>query len=241
MGAGRDAIGPFFFFILQVHNYLHPINTTPMATSLQRKIDILKNVAIAQKVHLTEGFEDYVPHMYLDVSGQVTVGIGHGILGAPAACTLPFKHGDGKAATQDEITKEYQAIHAHRNAQREKAKTAKHFQGMTSLVLGEADIYKLAQLDIEVHERILRPKFPEYDKYPAGVQEVLLDMVFSMGINKLMTGYPKFVTAVRKKDWKTAAENCGRRQVQRSRNLAVETRLRNAAAPAGGDLAAVRR
>ena len=212
-----------------------------MATSLQRKIDILKNVAIAQKVHLTEGFEDYVAHMYLDVSGQVTVGIGHGILSAPAACLLPFKKADGKGAGADEVSKAFNAVHAHRASQREKAKVAKHFATMTDLVLGEADIYKLAQQDIEVHERILRPKFPEYDKYPAGVQEVLLDMVFSMGINKLMTAYPKFVTAVRKKDWKTAAENCGRRQVQRSRNLAVETRLRNAAAPAGGDLAAVRR
>lgn len=211
-----------------------------MATSLQRKIDILKNVAIAQKVHLTEGFEDYVPHMYLDVSGQVTVGIGHGILNDGAAAQLPFKRADGKAATAEEIKKAYQTIHAHRSAQRENAKSAKHFEGMTSLVLGEADIYKLAQQDIEVHERILRPKFPEYDKYPAGVQEVLLDMVFSMGINKLMTGYPKFVTAVRKKDWKTAAENCGRRQVQRSRNLAVETRLRNAAGVGAGDLAVVR-
>lgn len=211
-----------------------------MATSLQRKIDILKNVAIAQKVHLTEGFEDYVPHMYLDVSGQVTVGIGHGILNDGAAAQLPFKRADGKAATAEEIKKAYQTIHAHRSAQRENAKSAKHFESMTSLVLGESDIYKLAQQDIEVHERILRPKFPEYDKYPAGVQEVLLDMVFSMGINKLMTGYPKFVTAVRKKDWKTAAENCGRRQVQRSRNLAVETRLRNAAGVGAGDLAVVR-
>ena len=206
---------------------------------MQRKIDILKNVAIAQKVHLTEGFEDYVPHMYLDVSGQVTVGIGHGILSAAAACLLPFKAVAGKAATADEITKEYQTIQGHRSAQREKAKTAKHFQAMTALVLEEAEIYKLAQRDIEAHERILRPKFAEYDKYPAGVQEVLLDMVFSMGINKLINGYPKFVTAVRKKDWKTAAENCGRRQVQRSRNLAVETRLRNAAV-GSGDLAVVR-
>lgn len=200
-----------------------------MATSLQRKIEILKNVAIAQKVHLTEGFEDYIPHMYLDVSGQVTVGIGHGILSASAATALPFKQADGKAATAADIAKAYEAIHAHRNEQRENAKAAKHFEGMTSLVLGETDIYKLAQQDIEVHERILRPKFPEYDKYPSAVQEVLLDMVFSMGINKLITGYPKFVTAVRKKDWRSAAENCGRRQVQRSRNLAVETRLRNAA------------
>lgn len=209
-----------------------------MATTLQRKIEILKNTAMARKVHLTEGFEDYVPHMYLDVSGQVTVGIGHGILSDSAAAQLPFKLADGKAASADAIKQEFRTLHAHRDAQREKARTAKHFQGMTTLALGEADIYKLAQQDIEAHERLLRPKFPEYDKYPTGVQEVLLDMVFSMGINKLITGYPKFVTAVRKKDWKTAAEHCGRRQVQRSRNLAVETRLRNAI-PAN-DLATVR-
>ena len=196
-----------------------------MPTTLQRKIAILKNTVVAGKVHAFEEFESYVPYMYLDVSGQVTVG-----------CQLPFVTPDGRPASREAIAEAYKKVHALRSAQREKAKTAGYFSGITGLVLGEADIYRLAQQDIAAHERLLRGKFTDYDRYPAAVQEALLDMVFSMGINKLMTGYPKFVAAVRARDWAAAAANSGRRQVQLSRNLAIENRLRGAVR--AGDLAA---
>jgi len=207
-----------------------------MPTTLQRKIAILKNTVVASKVHAFEEFESYVPYMYLDVSGQVTVGIGHGVLSAEAAGQLPFVTADGRPASREAIAEAYKKVHALRSAQREKARTAGYFSGITGLVLGEADIYRLAQQDIAAHERLLRGKFADYDRYPAAVQEALLDMVFSMGINKLMTGYPKFVAAVRARDWAAAAANSGRRQVQLSRNLAIENRLRGAVR--AGDLAA---
>jgi len=200
-----------------------------MPSTLQRRIAILKNAAVAGKVHAFEEFESNVPYMYLDVAGQVTVGIGHAILSEEAACQLPFKSADGTPASREVIVAAFKKIHSGRQAQREKAKPASSFAGLTDLILAETDIYRLAQQDIASHEHLLRGKFPDYDRYPAAVQEALLDMIFSMGLNKLMTGCPRFVAAVRAQDWATAAAHSGRRQVQGSRNLAIAGKLRSAA------------
>lgn len=196
-----------------------------MPTPLSKKISILKDQAIAGKVHAAEEFESFVPHMYLDVVGQVTVGIGHGILSAAAACAIPFKKANGSPASAGEVTKEFNALSAQSASQRDKPRPAKHFEGLTSLRIDEATVYQLAAMDIAAKEKDIRRNFPEYDSYPAAVQEVLLDMVFSMGIGKLLRGYPTFCAAVKKKDWKAAAAHSNRRQVQIRRNTTVKEKL----------------
>ena len=89
-----------------------------MPSTLQRKIAILKNAAVAGKVHAFEEFESNVPYMYLDVAGQVTVGIGHAILSEEAACQLPFKSADGTPASREVIVAAFKKIHSGRQAQR---------------------------------------------------------------------------------------------------------------------------
>ncbi len=59
--------------------------------------------------------------------------------------------------------------------------------------------YELGQI-----ANYLRKIFPDYDKYPTGIQEVLQDIQYNTG--KVNMKYsPKFVTAVKKGDWFEAA------------------------------------
>ena len=212
-----------------------------MPTPLSKKITILKDQALAGKVHAAEEFESFVPHMYLDVVGQVTVGIGHGILSGAAASDIPFKKADGSPATEGEITKEFNALSAQSASQREKPKSAKHFESLTTLHIDEAAVYNLAARDIGAKEKDIKRNFPEYDSYPPAVQEAILDMVFSMGMGKLLRGYPSFCAAVKKKDWKAAAEHSNRRQVQVKRNTSVKDKLASAGTRVGrNDMAMAR-
>lgn len=209
-----------------------------MPTPLSKKISILKDQALAGKVHAAEEFESFVPHMYLDVVGQVTVGIGHGVLDAKAASLIAFKKADGSSASEGEITKEFNALIALASSQRDKPKSAKHFEALTVLRIDEATAYNVAARDIGAKEKDIKRHFPDYDSYPGGVQEAILDMVFSMGIGKLLRSYPSFCKAVRERNWKAAAEHSNRRQVQVRRNTTVKDKLANAGKSVGqGDMA----
>lgn len=215
-----------------------------MPTPLSKKITILKDQAIAGKVQAAEDFESFVPYMYLDVAGQVTVGIGHGILDAPAACAIAFRKADGSTAADQEITKEFNALHALSSEQRgrEQKWPAKYFEGRTTLRIDEESAYNLAATDIRAKEKDIKRNFPEYDTYPSAVQEALLDMVFSMGMGKLLRSYPSFCDAVKRRDWKTAAEQCRRKNVQLKRNESVKGKLANSGKLAGqNDMAMVGR
>ncbi len=213
-----------------------------MPTPLARKIALLKDQALASKVHSAEEFESFVTHMYLDVVGQVTVGIGHGVLSAASACAIGFKKADGTPASAGEITAEYNKLHAMTAAQREKPRTAKYFEGITALRIDESTAYNLAADDIRAKEKDIKRHFPDYDSYPLGVKEAILDMVFSMGIGKLLRSYPGFCAAVRQRDWKAAAGHSNRRQVQSRRNLTVKEKLSGAGQKRPlEDLAEVRR
>lgn len=213
-----------------------------MPTPLTRKIAILKDHAMAGKVHSAEEFESFVPHMYLDVVGQVTVGIGHGILSASAASAIAFKKANGAAASSSEITAEFEKLRGMAAAQREKPKPARSFEGLTTLRVDEATIYDLAADDIRGKEKDIKRHFPDYDTYPQSVKEAMLDMVFSMGIGKLLRSYPSFCAAVRKHDWKSAAEHSNRKQVQTRRNLTVKEKLSSAVSKARvEDMAEARR
>lgn len=206
-----------------------------MATKLQRKIEVLKDVELAQKVHLTEGFENFIPHMYLDTTGNVTVGIGHLLKDAAAACDVLFQK-DGKRATTEEIKAEFKLVSDFATAQRaqednKKKMRAKDFSGKTKLRITDESAYGLAAQDIAVKERELRKEFPDFDKYPHEVKEALLDMAFNLGVTGVVVKFPSFTKAIHAGNWRKAAEESRRPQLGVSRNKATRERLEKAPLP----------
>ncbi len=221
---------------------LLPSKLPHMPTPLSRKITLLKDHVMASKVHSAEEFESFVTHMYLDLVGQVTIGIGHGILSAAAAGLIPFKKADGSRASANEIAAEFAKLHGMAAGQRDAPKAASSFEGITALRIDEETIYDLAADDIRAKEKDIKRHFTDYDSYPQSVKEALLDMVFSMGMGKLLRSYPSFCAAVRKHDWKAAADQSNRKQVQTKRNIAVKEKLSSAGGKATlEDLAEARR
>ncbi|GLR26928.1 hypothetical protein [Limnobacter litoralis] len=55
-------------------------------------------------------YEDNVPWLYLDVNGNVTIGIGHLVANERLACGIDFSSNNEKPATNDEITEAFKAI-----------------------------------------------------------------------------------------------------------------------------------
>lgn len=60
--------------------------------------------------------------------------------------------------------------------------------------------------------------FPEFFSYPLSVQIGLMDMLSTLGANKLKQQFPKFTRAIKNKDWLSASRECSRRNQKPDRN-----------------------
>lgn len=75
--------------------------------------------------------------------------------------------------------------------------------------------------DIKNSRNDLQTKFPDYNYYPNGAKNALLDLEYNMGINfqeysrykgkvKLSDGWPRLFNAVRTENWNEAAKQSER-------------------------------
>ena len=158
--------------------------------------------------------EGVVPHMYLDIVGLVTVGVGFLLRTPEDAVAMPFvNRKTGKAATAAEKRADWALVNA-----QEKAKLAATYKKFTQLDMTDADIDKRLGKFISDFAAGLRRQFKDFDSYPQSVQIGLLDMVYSLGPDGFSTGYPKMCAAILKKDWAAAANECERKGVSPTRN-----------------------
>lgn len=176
----------------------------------------------------TKRFEGSINHMYLDTVGAVTVGVGRMLPDAEAAAKLAFvRNADQASATPQEIKDEFAVIHG-----KEKGKVASFYKQFTTLHLTDATIEALLTENLEGVVNGLSGKLPDYGSYPVKVQEALVDMAFNLGLNGLMTKFPKFVGHIKKRDWKAAAGESKREGISDTRNAEIKTLLTDAAAAA---------
>jgi GH24 family phage-related lysozyme (muramidase) len=174
---------------------------TKPKTTLPSKPAINKSTFL---LHLkSQGIEEYVPHMYLDEKGNVTVGIGHLLPKINDATPLPFiKRDTNVAATVTEIERDFNRVKQSGlvNA------IAPAFKPLTSLIITEADATKLALDDMDDFLRILRhPKyFPEFETYPALAKMGILDLAYNVGADDARFDYKETAAAVLRRNWKKA-------------------------------------
>lgn len=169
---------------------------------------------LEEAVKYFRAHEGVIPHMYLDIVGLVTVGVGFLLRKPEDAVAIPFvNRKTGKAATAAEKRADWASVNA-----QEKAKLAATYKKFTQLDMTDAEIDKRLGTFISDFATALRRQFKDFDSYPQSVQIGLLDMVYSLGPDGFVKGYPKLCAAVVKKDWTTAANECERKGVSPTRN-----------------------
>ena len=169
--------------------------------------------------------EGVVSHMYLDVVGLVTVGVGFLLSTARSAHGLAFVRRDtGVLASDTEKAADWDAVRA-----QPKAKLAKSYKKFTQLDLPDSEIDRRLEQLIADFVSTLRGRFPKFDSFPDKAQIGLLDMIYSLGPKGVFIGFPAFCAAVDAKDWKKCARECKRRNVSDSRNADLQQLFRDAA------------
>lgn len=174
-----------------------------------------------------QDMENEVPYLYLDTVGKVTVGIGTMLPDAAAAEVLPFekcdKEGRCVPATKEEIDSAFDTI-----SKLPKGKRWTYYEKHTDIRLPESAMERLTMDHLDKDEANLVALFPEYDTYPPRVRAALLDLIYNLGASGLRNKFPKFVAAIKAKDWKTAAAESHRPQVNDFRNSYVSDFLMDA-------------
>lgn len=155
-----------------------------------------------------EGHEN---HLYLDGEGIVTIGIGCQVF---EPSILPLLHkSDSLKASIVEITEEYRAV---------KACPAKKPPGfydkLCTLYLPEADIVALFNNRLSAFIQSVEDSIVNLDDFPELAALVLIDMAFNLGVDGLKRKFPHFMNAFLAKDWKVAALECKREDIQKERN-----------------------
>ena len=156
----------------------------------------------------SQTFEGRVSHMYLDIKGLVTVGVGNLIDPVELALALPFrfKNLPGTPADRAQIAAEWQALKSDRGLAE---KGARACAPLTGLELSDDAIDALiAQRAAEDEESLKRqPQFANFEAWPADAQLALLSMVWALGPGGV-AGFRKLSAACQALDFHTAAAEC---------------------------------
>ncbi len=158
-------------------------------------------------------FEGFIPYMYLDIKGLVTVAVGNLVDPVELAQALPFqfKQGPGIAApgspaTPDQIAAEWQTL---KNDPSLATKGYTACRPITQLELSDDSVDSLILDRLTRNESFLKgqPSFQEFDSWPADAQLGLLSMAWAMG--PAGPGqFPHFSAACQRLDFNAAAAQC---------------------------------
>lgn len=159
-------------------------------------------------------FEGVIPWMYLDGGGIPTTGVGHALPGVEWAQVLPWSVEVGTLGNVT-IALEYEIV---RTAKPDEP--ASFYSGLTRCRLSDAAISKILADDMESREAVLTGRLPDWAAWPDPVQQATFDMAFNLGVSGLLR-YPLMIAAIRRGEWKTAAEQSHRRDVSDQRNSEI--------------------
>jgi GH24 family phage-related lysozyme (muramidase) len=179
-------------------------------------------------------FEGVYSYMYLDTTGNVTVGVGNLLPSAAAAQKLAFVLRPNplasppiltRPATLDEIAADFDSID-----NQPPGKLAGYYKQFTRLDLPGNVIDALLGSRVQEFTAALCTAFPDFNSYPAEACAAIFDMAFNMGLGKLTSAFPSFCKAVKRMDWATAAAQCRRIGINNARNDWTKAQLEKACA-----------
>ncbi len=151
----------------------------------------------------TPGIEDFLPYMYRDTKGNVTVGIGHLLRTADDAKALNFiKLGPNVGATALHIERAFDRV---KNAPVSGYTVATDFEKLTHIRISEAEAETRALDKMnEFLGFITQTYFPEFHTFPVLAKMGHLDLAYTAGASGSRNGYKDFAAAVDRRDWKKA-------------------------------------
>lgn len=165
---------------------------------------MLEQAVIDAWHRFSEPLEGRIHHMYLDVLGLVTCGVGLLIDPIALALPLPWKHPDGRPATQAEIRDAWNRLKARQDLASQRAS---HALEVTGLVLSDADIDALVAKKLsDDAEYIKSHHFPAFEEFPADAQLAIMSMAWALGAG-FPAKFPLFTEAVLGGDWARAQAN----------------------------------
>ena len=178
----------------------------------------------AEFLPLLADLEGYFPYMYLDIKNFVTVAIGQMMPNAEAAVALNqgqlpfFVKSDRARASDDAVRAEYVKIAALTDLS---SRGAGAYKSVTTLTVEKADAEVLLKAQAEDHlqEALATGKYPGFGTYPAGVQMVITDMAFNLGVPKFIAQYVNFRAGILNRDWARAKAESGRRDLGRRNTI----------------------
>lgn len=187
------------------------------------------------KKNLVE-YEDSISHLYLDTKGKVTVGIGHLIPNKNAMSGVTMYKVKNKLlttpATLQEKMTEFSNI---TKLPWGKRYSAKSFEKHTTLKMKEFDINNLFNKHLDSFYVELKNIYKKekgfsknFDDFHQNVQLALFDMIFNLGATKLVKSFPKFNEALKKDDFKEAAKQSHRLDIDETRNKYIKKLLEDA-------------
>ncbi len=180
--------------------------------------------------HLKDaGNELFVPYMYKDENEFVTVGIGTLLEDAQEAKDLPFvERGTNKPAHDNHKINAFNKV---KNSPISGQAGHLKFKPLTNIVISEADAVTQAWKDIQAFtdELKLQRFFREFDTFPVTAKMGLLDIIYTLGLTELLGQFKTFNPAVRRRDWKLAANESSRKKIAPSRNQIVRQWFEQAA------------
>ncbi len=146
--------------------------------------------------------EGVVAWPYADILNLITVGIGNLIDPKRYAMSLPFFHLDGRAATPEEISVQWEGLKAdplaaklgHRYAER-----------LTTIRLRPEGIATLVRGKLLENEVTLRRRCPDYDSWPCDAQVALNSWAWAVGSG---AAFPRLIDALNARDFTAAITHC---------------------------------
>lgn len=186
---------------------------TPVKTFVSDDDLIKRNIPEIKK---HEGVKDFP---YKDTKGIITVGGGLNVDNFDRYVSLKWLQKDMRRnATPDEIKMDYEAI---KKAPFGNYK-ADFYQKYTKFRLANEEIdvqlKKHLQNDLEQIRRVM----PFFDKLPAGVQDVIIDIQYNTGH---IERFPKFIRAIQDKNIKAMIMESHRKGISDSRNIDTVQRI----------------
>lgn len=160
-----------------------------------------------------EIFEGSVPWMYLDTRGLVTVGVGEMLGSAAKAQVLAFVDPSGQPSTRDAILDEFNRV-----SSLAPGKVAALYRSPASPVLPHASIDTLLMNHVNFFDEQRAGRFEPYAGFSDAAKLGLLDMIYNLGVTGLFNGFPLFMAAVDRGDWRGAATSCHRVGPSQARN-----------------------
>lgn len=158
-------------------------------------------------------FEADVPWPYLDTKSNVTFAVGFMAPDLASFLTYSWMSPDGCVSDPADVATAWRTVSAMLPG---RVAGYYHYPGCLTLPQAARDgllMAKLTTLDGQ-----LSAAFDDYEGFPEPAKLALIDMVWNLGFEGLMHGYPRLDAAVKIQDWKTCALECYRNGPDLARN-----------------------